>query len=124
MDVDSLRALLEQRFDAQDRMLNRIEAQVTRTNGRVSVLETQMAGVGPRLDGHDREFHEIKHPKPAPPALVERTEGGEERVLRVWMLAGAIGIIVSTLAVLGFFGMLKTPTNHDDVRITPPAVVR
>jgi hypothetical protein len=45
MDVDSLKALLEQRFDAQDRALTRIELQTTKTNGRVTLLEQRMAVV-------------------------------------------------------------------------------
>lgn len=72
MDVDSLKELLEQRFDAQDRTLIRIETQTTKTNGRVTELERNAAR-------------------------------------QAAVLAVGIGIILGTVAVLGFFGMLKKP---------------
>ena len=84
MDVESLKELLEQRFDAQDRTLIRIETQTTKTNGRVTDLERNAAR-------------------------------------QAAVLAVGIGIIVGTVAVLGFLGMLKKP---GEAIVSPSVIVK
>lgn len=107
---------LNQRFDGQDRILERIEEQTTKTNGRVNTLEKVVAGVTERvtaildrLVGHDREIRDLKrsgHASAAAPPTSEQTTGENRRITQrdVWLVIGSVGI---ALAIMQAIGMIK-----------------
>jgi hypothetical protein len=127
--LDEKFAALTQRLVAQDRTLERVERQTTLTNGRVGKLEQAVAGVLPRIEGHDRELRDLNRNAPIDTnqlvqqlrAVVSNVETGQERVVRIWMLGAIVVIVGLAFAVAGSLGMLKKPS---DVVVSPPAVVR
>ena len=99
MDADSLKELIEQRFDGLDLRIDGLTEQVKETNGRVRAHESKIANHEPRLLAAERDIKRLHSPKSEPNA-------GENRRLTKWDALLVLGAIAATVGVLRFLGLL------------------
>lgn len=114
--MGELRDHIDVRCDTLEDRVQAVDEKASKTNGHVFNHHEAIARMGPQLEEIRREIKALKDA-----ALHDPTEAGENRVLRVWMLGAAAALIIGTIAVLGFFGLLRKPA--EPVTITPPAAV-
>lgn len=100
MDVDSLKELIEQRFDGLDLRIDSLTEQVKETNGRVRSHESKLSDHTPRLAAAERDIKRLHAPKSEP-------NDGENRRLTKWDALLVLGAIAATVGVMSFLGLLK-----------------
>ena len=94
-ELELLRQLITQRFDALDRRVDALTVQVRETNGRLRIAEGAISDFRPRVGTLEREMGDVRDQ-----AI------GENRQIKAWHIYYGVACIGLTVAVLKFFGRL------------------